>query len=183
MNLREYDAYTLAWALSGGAVAMTEAGGTVASAESIVAVLNEYVELAHKNVSTVVVKDSTDTTTHVLNTDYRLNAALGMIEAIEGGAITDGATLHVTYAYAAESGYRIDIGSSALIRVRMKIDGENEVDGTAVTAEFDSVVIAANGEINLVSDPGTDYEEIPFNLTFETLSGQTSPGRINGVPI
>lgn len=245
MTLREYDAFTLAWALSGGATPMTGAGGTVSGTpDDIVAVHNEYVALAHKKVSTVVVNrkagvDAADwagttaislnayrkptvsnghfykctddgstgaseptwptdgttvvdgtvtwqdmgTTIAVVDVDYRVNAALGMVETIAAGHIANGETLSVTYTYAAESGYKVDIGSNALIRVAMKIDGENEVDGTPVTAEFDSVVIAANGEINLITDPGTDYEEIPFSLTFETLAGQTSPGRINGVPI
>ena len=146
--------------------------------------LGEAVLLAHKNVSSVVVKDVTDTTTYVAGTDYNvISPALGLIETLVGGAIADDAVLHVSYAYAAQSGYQVSIGTNALIRVAILIDGENEEDGTEMTMEFDSVVLASSADINIISDPGTDYEELPFTLTFETLSGATSPGRINGVPL
>ena len=185
MNIREWIPETLAWGLSGGTAKMTAASGSVlpASPESITAKLGEYVRLAHKGVSAVVVKDDSDATTYVAGTDYEVVAALGLIMAIDGGAIAADEVLHVSYTYAAESGYRVDIGTSALIRVAILIDGKNEEDGTEMTMEFDSVVLAANADINVISDPGTDYEELPFALTFETKEGQSSPGRINGVPI
>jgi phage tail sheath protein FI len=54
----------------------------------------------HPLPSTVVVKNSTDATTHVLGTDYSfaLNAAgEGIVTRITTGAITAGATIHVAY--------------------------------------------------------------------------------------
>lgn len=186
MNIREWIPESLAWALSGGAAAMTAASGSVAvgTPESITAALGAAVPLAHKNVSSVVIKDVTDATTYIAGTDYNvISPALGLIEVLVGGAIADGAVLHASYSYAAESGYQVNIGSNALIRVAIMIDGKNEEDGTPLTMDFDSVVLASSADINLISDPGTDYEELPFTLTFETLPGATSPGRINGVPL
>jgi len=186
MNIREWIPETLAWGLSGGTAAMTAAAGAVAAVtpEAITAVLGAAVPLAHKNVTLVVIKDATDTTTYVAGTDYNVvSAALGLIEILATGSITDAEVLHASYSYAAEAGYKVDIGSNALIRVAIMIDGKNEEDGTRMTMEFDSVVLASSADINLISDPGTDYEELPFTLTFETLAGQTSPGRINGVPL
>jgi len=175
MILREWIAETLAWGLSGGTAAMVGEAGTV-SAESITVVLDEWVPLSKKGVSSVVAG------AHVEGTDYKVNAALGLFMGLSSGGISAGA-LSVDFSYAAESGYKVDIGSNALIRVAILIEGKNEEDGTAMTMEFDSVVLASSAELNLISDPDTDYEQIPFALSFETLAGNTSPGRINGVPL
>ena len=114
-------------------------------------------------------------------TDYTVNAALGMVKALSTGNIDSGEVLTCAYTYAAETGNQIDIGANELIRVAMLLDGENAVDGSPMQGEFDSVVLGTASEINLVSDPTADYDEFPFNLTFETVAGQTSPGRLKGV--
>ncbi len=175
MTLREWDAKNLAWALSGEESELTGTGGTVA-AESVVLVSGEWVKLANRDVSAVVIAGS------VLDTDYEVNAALGLIRMIPGGNLTAGAT-DVAYTYAAESGYKVEIGTKTQIRVAILLDGENEYDGSAISGEFDSVVLASSAEINFISDPSSEYEELPFTLSFETLSGKSSPGRINGISI
>lgn len=174
MVLREWDARNLAWALSGEEVELTATSGTVTTG-SVTIVLDEWVKLGHKNVSSVVLG------AHVLGTDYELNTTLGLVKGISTGGMTAEAT-SVDYAYAAESGYRVNIGTKTQIRIAMMIDGENEFDGEPVDAEFDSVVLATSADINLISDPETDYEELPFSLSYETLSGKSSPGHINGIP-
>ena len=89
----------------------------------------------------------------------------------------------VSYSYAAESGYKVTIGTKTQIRCAILIDGKNLENGEAITAEFDSVVLSTNTEVNLVSDPDSDFDSIQFNLSFETLDGKTSPGVINGIPL
>lgn len=240
LTLREIIAKTFAWLLSGTVTPLTAAGGSE-SADEVTAIVGAYVELAHRNVSSLVVSRTagidaaawqattpitlngyripttpnghfykctaegttagteptwpTDGSTVVdgtvtwqdmglivaASTDYRVNAALGMIEALATGNIEDGEELSCAYSYAAESGNQINIGAEELIRVAMKIDGENKVDGNPMYGEFDSVVLGTASEINLISDPTADYDEFPFNLTFETLAGQSSPGRLKGV--
>lgn len=173
--LREWDAKNLAWALSGEEAALVGAGGTVA-AESVVLVMGEWVKLAHRDVSAVAITGS------VLDTDFEVNAALGMIKAIVGGNLTAVAT-DVAYTWAAETGYKVEIGTKAQIRVALMLDGEDEFDGEAISGEWDSVVLASSAEINFISDPGTEYEELPFTLSFETKEGMSSPGRINGISL
>lgn len=183
MDLHQWLPKTLAWGLSGGATALTAASGTVAVPEAITAVHDEFVRLAHKSVSSVVVKDATDVTTYVVGDDYTVNAALGMIEVLSTGAIANSATLHVTYAYGAESGYKVDIGTSTLIRVAILVDGEDEFTGDAINAEFYSAVISSGAEIGIISEPSSEYEKLPFSVTFETPDGMSSPGEINGISI
>lgn len=175
LTLREWDPKNLAWALSGEEAALVGAGGDVA-AESITFVMGEYVKLAHRNVSAVVVTGS------VSGQDYVVNAGLGMIKAVVGGNLTAGAK-PVAYTWAAETGYKVEIGTKAQIRVALMLDGEDEYDGESISGEWDSVVLASSAEINFISDPGTEYEELPFTLNFETLEGKSSPGRINGISI
>ncbi len=176
-TLRELIPETFAWLLAGTVSAMTGVGGTVTD-EAVTAIEDQFVPLAHPKVSSVVVQDVTDTTTYTLGTDYTLNANLGLIQAIEGGGISTDDVLHVDYSYAAESGNQIEVGTEELIRVAILLDGKNRVTGNVMRGEFDSVVIGSAGEIELISDPTADYGEFPMNLTFETLTGQESPGRI-----
>ncbi|KJS00892.1 MAG: hypothetical protein VR65_10825 [Desulfobulbaceae bacterium BRH_c16a] len=185
MDIHQWLAKTLAWGLSGGATAMTAEAGTVdaGTPEAIVAVHDQFVRLANKKVSSVVVKDEADTTTYDVGTDYTVNANLGMIEVLSTGTIADGSTLHVSYSYAAESGYRVDIGTNTLIRVAIMVDGQNEYTGEKIDAEFYSVVLASGSEIGIISEPESDYEKLPFAMTFETPEGMTSPGKINGIPL
>lgn len=175
LTLREWDAMNLAWALSGEATEMTETSGTV-TGESVTLVSDEWVELAYRDVSSVVISGSVE------NTDFEVHAALGMIKMLSTGNLSAGAT-SVDYAYAAESGYKVEIGTKTQIRVRCLIDGVNEYDDEPFVGEFDSMVLASSAEINLISAPDTEYEELPFTATFETLTGKTSPGRINGMAL
>jgi len=172
---KEWFAKNFAWALAGEDVPLTGTGGSV-SAESVTLIDGEWVRLANKGVSNVVITGS------VLGTDFNVNGALGLIQMITGGNLSAGAN-NVDYDYAAESGYKVKIGTQAQIRVAMMIDGENLESGEEVHCEFDSVVLSSSSEINLISDPDSDFDEMPFNLVFETLTGKDSPGFINGIPM
>jgi phage tail sheath protein FI len=55
--------------------------------------------LAHPQVNQVVVKNSAGTTTYVAGTDYTLAQGDGVITRIEGGAITAGASVKISYQY------------------------------------------------------------------------------------
>jgi len=62
-------------------------------------------EVAGVGTPIVLVQDETDTVTYVAGVDYEISAALkddkiGRIKVLEGGAITDDETLHVTFGYA-----------------------------------------------------------------------------------
>jgi hypothetical protein len=175
MTVRDWDAKNLAWALAGEESELTGEAGT-ATAEAIVLIEGEWVKVAHGNISDVVFA------TGVLGVDFEVNVAVGLIKLLKADVLTAGATT-VTYEYAAQSGYKVEIGTRAQTRIAILIDGEDEFSGEAMTVELDSVVLASNAEINFISDPGTEYEELPFSLTFETLDGKSSPGRVNGISL
>ncbi len=171
----EMFASVFAWALAGEEVEQTGSGGSV-TGESVTLISGEWVRLANKGVSSVVITGA------VLGTDYEVNGPLGMVRMIPGGGLTAGVN-SVDYTYAAESGYKVNIGTQAQIRVAVLIDGRNLENGEEIQAEFDSVVLSPNTEVNIVSSPDSDFDSIPFDLVFETLDGKAAPGSINGIPL
>lgn len=60
--------------------------------------------------SSVVIKDPTNTTTYVANTDYTLDAATGLVTRISAGAIPSLGIVHCDYTYLGIAGTRVDIG-------------------------------------------------------------------------
>lgn len=172
----EYFAAVFAWALAGEESAMTGTSGTVTN-ESVTLISGEWVRLAKKGASNVVITGS------VVGTDFEVNGPLGLIRMIPGGNLTAGAKTIDSYDYAAEAGYQVKIGTKSQIRCAVLIDGRNVETGEEITAEFDSVVFSSNTEVNLVSDPDSDFDNIQFTTTFETLDGKDAPGVINGIPL
>ena len=183
MILRQWDAKALAWALSGEEVELSETGGAVVDENVTALPAGDYAQLVNNNVSDVVVKDVTDATTYVVGTDYLLNENLGLITIVESGDITAADVLHVSYTNTARSGYQVSIGSKTLIRIKLVGDLENEYTGEKMTIELYSVVLASSAEINFISDPDSDYEELPFTLSLETPAGKSSPGVIDGISL
>lgn len=183
LTLHEWNAANLAWALSGSKTERTGSGADI-TAEAVTALAaGEYAVLAYRDVSAVVVQDVTDTTTYVLDTDYKLDAKLGLITIIDGGAITASDVLHIDYTYAAETGYRVAIGTDVQIRVEILAHLYSEFADKHFVMELDSVILASNSEINFISDEGSEGELLQFGMTLETIEGATSPGRVDGVPM
>jgi len=73
---------------------------TTVTDEAVTVGADNRATLAHPQVSGVVVKNTSGTTTYVSGTDYTLDAANGVITRITTGAITAGQSLKVSYDYA-----------------------------------------------------------------------------------
>lgn len=183
LTLHEWNAANLAWALSGTKTERTGSGASVTDEAVTALPAGEYAPLAYRDVSAVVVQDVTDTTTYVEGTDYTLDAKLGLITIIAGGSITATDVLHVDYTYAAETGYRVAIGTDAQIRVEVLAHLYSEFADKHFVLELDSVILGTNSEINFISEEGSEGELLQFGMTLETLDGATSPGRVDGVPM
>lgn len=245
LTLHQWSAQNLAWALSGDYEAEAVTGASVTN-EAITAVADEFVRLAHAEVSAVTVarpdgegagtwaattayslgdfiepttpntrfykcttagtsagtEPTWPTTTGgtvtdgtavwtdmgtiiaVANTDYVLQASIGMIQSLSTGGIEDGESLEVDYTYATKNTkYQVNIGTDALVRVAILADLEDEYTGESLTMELKSVVLNSTAEINFISEQDSDHETLPFGLTIETPTGATSPGAVNGVPL
>lgn len=147
--------------------AATIAGATVVAENVDIFTLpaGKRFALAHPDVSSVVVKDVTDTTTYVLNTDYTLDAKNGTITPITGGAIALAAAatdivLHVGYTYAAYT--NMEAFTSAVSPQRwLRFEGLNTVDGTRVIIDMYKAQF----------DPLTNYGLIVEDIASIDMSG------------
>lgn len=183
LTLHEAIADNLAWALSGSKVALTGTSGSVSDEAVTAPAAGEYVKLTKGDISSVVVTTSPAGTTYVENTDYIVDTQLGLLTIVSTGDISEDDALLVSFDYAAESGYKVNIGTSTQIRVQLLGHLRNEFTQADLTIELDDVVLSANQEINFISEDGSEGEQFAFDMTLNTPSGQTSPGRVNGLPL
>lgn len=121
--------------------ASTVALGTVTD-ETLKFYKGTRMPLAHPNVSAVVVKDVTETTTYVLGTDYTVDAKNGTLVFPATGAIpVDGDTLNVSYSHGVYT--NLEAFTQAVSPERwLRFEGLNTVDGSHVIidcykAQFD----------------------------------------------
>lgn len=135
--------------------------GSVAagSPEAITGYHDKFTPLDNNKVSSVVVKDVTDSTTYAADTDYVLHADEGLIEVLSTGSIGDGDTLHISYDYAAQ--YHV-AAAPANLDYYLLFAGKNSADDDKQTrCEIYKIKL----------DPGV------MNL----ISSDASEGSINGV--
>lgn len=128
---------------------------------------------AKPNISTIVLTNSAATTTYVLDTDYSIvDATIGAIRVITAGAITNGQSLKIDYAYAASNEQKIKVLNNA-----------NPVEGRAVFVFKTSAGLPfrwhipkcnmrPSGEIPLLSDNWTSSEFLMDCLLDLTTSGE-----------
>lgn len=173
LTLNQMDVDTMAAVFLGDAVAMTGTGGSITT-EAVTAILDKWVDLASPGggVSTVVVKDATDTTTYVEDTDYAVNPRLGMIKALSTGAISESDVLHIDYAYAAESGKRITGATQPIVKVKLRLDGKNVEDGSDVQVNVFEALIKPSSAVDFLAE---DFAEIQFEGEMLTPSGKDWP--------
>ena len=146
----EADRQVLAMALMGQDADISVAAGTVTD-ESVTAHLGRWSFLDHANVSSVVVTDSTGATTYVEGTDYEVDERQGGIRPLPGGSISDGDELLVDYAYGAESGYRIAGMRESIIKMAIRMDGKNLVDGRDCRVVIYEAQVAADEAVDFLS--------------------------------
>ena len=106
----------------------------------------------------VIVKDVTDVTTHVLDTDYTLDAARGQITII-GAGISEDDVLHITYDQDAVIMDQVISGSSPVEGSIMLL--ENNPVGENHDVIIPEVKISPNGDFSLKGD---DWRTIPFSI-------------------
>ena len=174
VELTEVNRETMAIALLGTTAAITQSAGTLTN-EPIVAKLDRWKPLSKANLleSSVVVTNVAGSTTYVKGTDYIVNAQLGWIKALPGGAIADGTTLHVDATYDSISGTQVRGATQAQLRVKVRLDGKNFADDTPCIVTCHEVVIAADAAFDFLSDqfatvtmPGRMKTPAGFNEPF-----------------
>ena len=151
LTLNQLDADNLAMAFLGSKTQDNQASGTVTS-EAVTAHLGYYSDLAFESVSAVVVKDETDTTTYNVDDDYTVDTRLGMIYAVDGGAISEGDVLHISYDYAAVTKEKIVGADSPILRASLILDGKNMVNGRNVRVIVPLARLKPSTAVDFLSD-------------------------------
>ncbi|MBV6340181.1 hypothetical protein [Candidatus Magnetobacterium casense] len=143
------------------ATTTSQTSGTL-TASSVIALLNKWVFVGKRELSGVVVKDSTDTTTYTEGTDYEVDYKAGMLYCQETGTIVDLATLHVSATYDALDVDVVSAGTATTITGSFLFLG-NPASGVIMDVEGYGSLIP-EGELSLISDKWTE-----LGFTFEFL--------------
>ena len=173
ITIDEFDPENLALALRGLLEQINVASGNVTE-EEISAALDAWVPLAHDKIESgsVVVTDSSGSTTYTEGEDYEVNYRLGMIKALSSGSITDGETLKVDYSYAAKQGWRIKGSRVAEIDCAMILDGQNRADGRDCKVTVYWAKLAANQAVDFLTE---DWGQLVLEGTLVTPPDRTEP--------
>lgn len=139
------------------------AGDNTASPEDIVAIDDKWVKLVSRSLDEAtppVVKDETDTTTYVLDTDYEIDYRVGRIKVLSGGSISDGDTLHVGSTWLAiTGGYKIDGLEVNKLEAYIRLIGEDQANSRNCEVIVYKAQIEPGGDMNWLSE---DYVDLEF---------------------
>lgn len=173
ITIREVTGKMLAAAFHGTADTFSQGAGTVTD-QVVTAKLGKFVKLGKGNINTasVVLTNSAGSTTYVENTDYRVNYAVGMIEILTAGAITDEQSLKVDFAYSAISGDRVKGAKGVTLRGELFLDGTNLMDGKPLELTIEEATLMSEGAIDFLSDKPI---EVKFKGRMVTPPGKDAP--------
>ena len=141
--------------------------------QAVTAKLGKWVPVGPQNLTsgTVVVTDSTGTTTYAENTDYLIDYRVGMLKALSGGAISDAEALLVDGDKAARSGTSVAGGTNPIIRLALVAKGRNRVDGRYMTTTIAKAMVKPDGQIDWA---GTDWVNVAFSGEILLPSGASA---------
>lgn len=112
-----------------------------------------------RKVSSVVVTNSGGTTTYTAGTDYVVDADYGTVTLLEGGTITAGSAVKITYNVAASTRKQV-IASNRTIEGALHFKSFNPV-GPKIDYFMPWVKLTPNGDFSIKSD---DWLTIPFSV-------------------
>lgn len=148
----------LALFLGGTVTSMTQVASAVTN-EAIIVTKDYHYQLGLvgsnnvgiRDVTSVVVTNSAGSTTYVLDTDYKLDAASGMIYIIPAGAITNGQTIHVDYTPTAGTRVLITSGDGGAVDGEIVFESAN-ANGTDNTLRIPLCAITPSGAMPFITE-------------------------------
>ncbi len=156
----------LALALRGIVEEINESGNV--TDESVQLRYGYYSKLQHRNVSSVVVTDSSGTTTYEEGVDYEVNKGLGLIKPIESGSIGDGDIVLVDYSYSTAG--RIIRGSrQPEIECAIELDGINRVNQEPCIVTIYWAKLSPASEVDFLAE---DFQNLTLEGTIITPPGK-----------
>lgn len=104
--------------------------------------------------------------------DYEVNYALGLIRAVKGGSVEEGAAVKVSAQANAISGQRITGVTSTQLRARVKVDGKNLATGLPVKVTIPEAVLAPTQAVDLMA---AEFVSCTLSGKIKTLTTETAP--------
>ena len=171
LTLQTPSSESFAMAVLGSTSDASQSAATVTD-EAVPVISGYYVDLANKQVSSVTVYDSAGTsgTKYTENTDYVIDERSGMLKAVAGGNIADGATVYVNYTAAAVTGTIISPNSDPTARFKIKLAGKNFVDDKQIEVTCKKVALALTSDLNF---GGSNFLTLELAGTCELPTGAT----------
>ena len=161
-TMDEYSKENLCLALFGTTLQESQSTASVTD-EAVTAYVDRWVKLANRSVSSVVVTDSSGSTTYVENTDYRIDATTGRLFILSSGSITDGQDILVDYSAAALTYDSIRAFTKSSVEGFLRFVGNNQ-SGPNYEAEIWKCSLSPNGDINFLAE---EWGSIAMNLNIE----------------
>lgn len=184
MSLFDYTASNVSKALAGMVSTRAVSASTITELPVTLGNADQFVDIGTEDLSDVVVKDAaTDSITYAVNVDYSINPALGLIAKKDGGAIPDGAVVHITAAGAANTDQRVSIGAGASKKVALKGNLIDDFEQTEGKFYLRKVLLVSTNDVTIVSDPETEREQLDFDMVPEIPIGQSDYGTFDGLPL
>ena len=160
ITIDEYAKENILLALRGDTMGYTsQSDGTVA-AEGLTAHLGRWVKLDKRKLLTsgITIKNSGGTLTYAEGTDYEIDADVGRVMALSGGAISEGQVLLAAYTYQAASYPTISAGIRT-VEGKLRFVGDPTI-GPAYEVEVWDVKLKCESEISLITD---DWGKLEFS--------------------
>lgn len=148
----------------------SQTSGTVSTAEDYTLNFNRWTKMAKEKVSSVVVKDSTETTTYEEgeDKDYVVDLAAGLLAPIEGGSISDAEDVKVTYDYGDVTIKRVSAATARNIKRHFWFIGDPS-DGQIEHAKG-FCNFAPSGDLAMIGD---EWQQFTVNIAFEEHADYT----------
>lgn len=164
-TLDEININNLCLALFGDDVEFLNQGDGNVNNEAIVGRSGRWVKLTYRKLTaaTVVVTNAAGTVTYTLTTDYIVDATVGRIFVVAGGAIADGQALLIDYTYEQASYPYVSPTTRPVMEGLLRFVGNADF-GFDYEVVLWHVKLTASGDINFISD---EWAQIEFS--FEAL--------------
>lgn len=123
-----------------------------------------------RGISNVVVTSNSGATTYDVTDDYTVDAALGRIYIVEGGAISDDTDLEVDYDYASNARSQVSSNQSTSLVGTLRIIADNP-KGANRDHFFPKAEMGPSGELPLV---GEEYQTADFDVSIQSRGGSVA---------
>jgi len=173
VDLAEVNKESLAIAMLGTVAAVSQVGGTLTAVDLLDVVLDGWIPLTKYNLTgNPTLTNAGATITYVEGLDYIVDKAMGWVKPLSTGSIVALSDLKFTSTYAAATGNEIKGMTDPQLRVQMRLEGKNFVDGLPYTVIVYEAVIAADSAFDFLQD---DFAAVSLPGRMKTPSGYNEP--------